>query len=186
MRLFKNTSDSFTHNIPSQCLQLNYDSVPISTFLEKFSSYAHKMNYQKKQNKKQNLYVNKHKPTGNRDMLVDWPLRDKETRFLKVSGVLVQLPCLCFCQMVIIISQLYWKRAKLSLCATLCKYVYVTDFCDVKCILCSSEAEVSGSDAFKNNITLFTRILDRLLDGYDNRLRPGLGGKKECDDWLDN
>ncbi|KAM4665084.1 gamma-aminobutyric acid receptor subunit alpha-3 isoform 2-T2 [Discoglossus pictus] len=26
-----------------------------------------------------------------------------------------------------------------------------------------------------NNITVFTRILDRLLDGYDNRLRPGLG-----------
>ncbi|XP_053129897.1 gamma-aminobutyric acid receptor subunit alpha-3 isoform X1 [Hemicordylus capensis] len=26
-----------------------------------------------------------------------------------------------------------------------------------------------------NNITIFTRILDRLLDGYDNRLRPGLG-----------
>uniref|UniRef100_A0A8C1Z2K8 GABA(A) receptor subunit alpha-2 n=1 Tax=Cyprinus carpio TaxID=7962 RepID=A0A8C1Z2K8_CYPCA len=33
------------------------------------------------------------------------------------------------------------------------------------------------TDAFKNNITLFTRILDRLLDGYDNRLRPGLGGE---------
>ncbi|KAE8286249.1 Gamma-aminobutyric acid receptor subunit alpha-2 GABA(A) receptor subunit alpha-2 Precursor [Larimichthys crocea] len=31
------------------------------------------------------------------------------------------------------------------------------------------------SDAFKTNITLFTRILDSLLDGYDNRLRPGLG-----------
>ncbi|XP_048460821.1 gamma-aminobutyric acid receptor subunit alpha-3-like [Rhincodon typus] len=27
----------------------------------------------------------------------------------------------------------------------------------------------------KDNITIFTRILDRLLDGYDNRLRPGLG-----------
>uniref|UniRef100_H0UVN7 Gamma-aminobutyric acid type A receptor subunit alpha3 n=1 Tax=Cavia porcellus TaxID=10141 RepID=H0UVN7_CAVPO len=26
-----------------------------------------------------------------------------------------------------------------------------------------------------DNITIFTRILDRLLDGYDNRLRPGLG-----------
>ncbi|XP_052470359.1 gamma-aminobutyric acid receptor subunit alpha-2-like [Carassius gibelio] len=33
------------------------------------------------------------------------------------------------------------------------------------------------ADAFKNNITLFTRILDRLLDGYDNRLRPGLGDR---------
>ncbi|PNJ32967.1 GABRA2 isoform 14, partial [Pongo abelii] len=30
-------------------------------------------------------------------------------------------------------------------------------------------------DEAKNNITIFTRILDRLLDGYDNRLRPGLG-----------
>ncbi|KAI1234698.1 Gamma-aminobutyric acid receptor subunit alpha-3, partial [Lamprotornis superbus] len=30
-------------------------------------------------------------------------------------------------------------------------------------------------DDSKDNITIFTRILDRLLDGYDNRLRPGLG-----------
>uniref|UniRef100_A0A8B9HED7 GABRA1 n=1 Tax=Astyanax mexicanus TaxID=7994 RepID=A0A8B9HED7_ASTMX len=37
------------------------------------------------------------------------------------------------------------------------------------------------TDAFKNNITLFTRILDRLLDGYDNRLRPGLGGEISFD-----
>ncbi|CAL8268244.1 unnamed protein product [Boreogadus saida] len=35
----------------------------------------------------------------------------------------------------------------------------------------------SAAEAFKNNITLFTRILDRLLDGYDNRLRPGLGDR---------
>uniref|UniRef100_A0A8C5IWR2 Uncharacterized protein n=1 Tax=Junco hyemalis TaxID=40217 RepID=A0A8C5IWR2_JUNHY len=34
----------------------------------------------------------------------------------------------------------------------------------------------SLEDEAKNNITIFTRILDRLLDGYDNRLRPGLGG----------
>uniref|UniRef100_A0A8C6YG17 Gamma-aminobutyric acid receptor subunit alpha-2 n=1 Tax=Naja naja TaxID=35670 RepID=A0A8C6YG17_NAJNA len=32
-----------------------------------------------------------------------------------------------------------------------------------------------NEDEAKNNITIFTRILDRLLDGYDNRLRPGLG-----------
>ncbi|TSK42175.1 Gamma-aminobutyric acid receptor subunit alpha-2 [Bagarius yarrelli] len=32
-----------------------------------------------------------------------------------------------------------------------------------------SKSDVSGS--------LFTRILDRLLDGYDNRLRPGLGDR---------
>ncbi|KAK7795153.1 hypothetical protein U0070_026422 [Myodes glareolus] len=31
-------------------------------------------------------------------------------------------------------------------------------------------------DDSTDNITIFTRILDRLLDGYDNRLRPGLGG----------
>ncbi|XP_015427972.1 PREDICTED: gamma-aminobutyric acid receptor subunit alpha-3-like, partial [Myotis davidii] len=30
-------------------------------------------------------------------------------------------------------------------------------------------------DDSTENITIFTRILDRLLDGYDNRLRPGLG-----------
>uniref|UniRef100_A0A3B3RPP6 Gamma-aminobutyric acid type A receptor subunit alpha2 n=1 Tax=Paramormyrops kingsleyae TaxID=1676925 RepID=A0A3B3RPP6_9TELE len=38
-----------------------------------------------------------------------------------------------------------------------------------------SKADDSTTDAFKNNITLFTKILDSLLDGYDNRLRPGLG-----------
>lgn len=31
-----------------------------------------------------------------------------------------------------------------------------------------------------DNITVFTRILDGLLDGYDNRLRPGLGGISKC------
>ncbi|KAJ8385802.1 hypothetical protein AAFF_G00182460 [Aldrovandia affinis] len=41
-----------------------------------------------------------------------------------------------------------------------------------------SKADESATDAFKNNITLFTRILDSLLDGYDNRLRPGLGGEE--------
>lgn len=33
-------------------------------------------------------------------------------------------------------------------------------------------------NAVSENITLFTLILDRLLDGYDNRLRPGLGGEE--------
>ncbi|KAL0994133.1 hypothetical protein UPYG_G00118130 [Umbra pygmaea] len=32
-------------------------------------------------------------------------------------------------------------------------------------------------DDSRDNITIFTRILDRLLDGYDNRLRPGLGAE---------
>ncbi|XP_076130679.1 gamma-aminobutyric acid receptor subunit alpha-1 isoform X2 [Alosa pseudoharengus] len=31
------------------------------------------------------------------------------------------------------------------------------------------------TDEQKDNTTVFTRILDSLLDGYDNRLRPGLG-----------
>ncbi|KAJ4929973.1 hypothetical protein JOQ06_018989 [Pogonophryne albipinna] len=33
-------------------------------------------------------------------------------------------------------------------------------------------------DDSRDNITIFTRILDRLLDGYDNRLRPGLGASQ--------
>ncbi|XP_062405897.1 gamma-aminobutyric acid receptor subunit alpha-2 [Sardina pilchardus] len=52
-------------------------------------------------------------------------------------------------------------------------------FCLSLAVLLHSRS-VSGdasTDAFKNNITLFTRILDRLLDGYDNRLRPGLGDR---------
>lgn len=35
----------------------------------------------------------------------------------------------------------------------------------------------SAKDETNDNITIFTRILDGLLDGYDNRLRPGLGGE---------
>lgn len=34
----------------------------------------------------------------------------------------------------------------------------------------------SVKEETNDNITIFTRILDGLLDGYDNRLRPGLGG----------
>ncbi|XP_058521356.1 gamma-aminobutyric acid receptor subunit alpha-5 [Ochotona princeps] len=34
---------------------------------------------------------------------------------------------------------------------------------------------ISVKDETNDNITIFTRILDGLLDGYDNRLRPGLG-----------
>ncbi|KAG5270448.1 hypothetical protein AALO_G00192750 [Alosa alosa] len=52
-------------------------------------------------------------------------------------------------------------------------------FCLSLAVLLHSRS-ISGdasTDAFKNNITLFTRILDRLLDGYDNRLRPGLGDR---------
>ncbi|NXW07571.1 GBRA1 protein, partial [Fregetta grallaria] len=38
-----------------------------------------------------------------------------------------------------------------------------------------SYGQTSSQDELKDNTTVFTRILDRLLDGYDNRLRPGLG-----------
>lgn len=39
-----------------------------------------------------------------------------------------------------------------------------------------SSGQSSISAEQKDNTTVFTRILDSLLDGYDNRLRPGLGG----------
>ncbi|XP_061551833.1 gamma-aminobutyric acid receptor subunit alpha-2 isoform X2 [Phycodurus eques] len=35
----------------------------------------------------------------------------------------------------------------------------------------------SKADATRKDITTFTKILDSLLDGYDNRLRPGLGDR---------
>lgn len=51
----------------------------------------------------------------------------------------------------------------------------------MKCsLICSLSQDVTGTPKeaeINNNITVFTRILDGLLDGYDNRLRPGLGGK---------
>lgn len=37
-----------------------------------------------------------------------------------------------------------------------------------------SLSDVSGNE--KTTSDNITRILDRLLDGYDNRLRPGSGG----------
>ncbi|XP_034288791.1 gamma-aminobutyric acid receptor subunit alpha-2 isoform X1 [Pantherophis guttatus] len=43
------------------------------------------------------------------------------------------------------------------------------------CFSARSALADPNEDEAKNNITIFTRILDRLLDGYDNRLRPGLG-----------
>ncbi|KAI3365969.1 hypothetical protein L3Q82_009802, partial [Scortum barcoo] len=39
---------------------------------------------------------------------------------------------------------------------------------------CQSSSEAQ-KEAAANDSTVFTRILDGLLDGYDNRLRPGLG-----------
>ncbi|XP_061653890.1 gamma-aminobutyric acid receptor subunit alpha-5-like isoform X2 [Phyllopteryx taeniolatus] len=40
---------------------------------------------------------------------------------------------------------------------------------------CKSSPEAPKEAATSDNSTVFTRILDGLLDGYDNRLRPGLG-----------
>ncbi|XP_058474915.1 gamma-aminobutyric acid receptor subunit alpha-5-like [Solea solea] len=39
----------------------------------------------------------------------------------------------------------------------------------------SSSSETQKEAGANDNSTVFTRILDGLLDGYDNRLRPGLG-----------
>lgn len=51
------------------------------------------------------------------------------------------------------------------------------DYCfSVLTVLYFSYGQTSSQDELKDNTTVFTRILDRLLDGYDNRLRPGLGG----------
>ncbi|XP_028287394.1 gamma-aminobutyric acid receptor subunit alpha-5-like [Parambassis ranga] len=41
--------------------------------------------------------------------------------------------------------------------------------------LCQTSSEAQKETGGNDNSTVFTRILDGLLDGYDNRLRPGLG-----------
>uniref|UniRef100_A0A3B5LBA5 Gamma-aminobutyric acid type A receptor subunit alpha5 n=1 Tax=Xiphophorus couchianus TaxID=32473 RepID=A0A3B5LBA5_9TELE len=46
----------------------------------------------------------------------------------------------------------------------------------ITCRLLSQDLAGTPKQAeINDNITIFTRILDGLLDGYDNRLRPGLG-----------
>lgn len=49
--------------------------------------------------------------------------------------------------------------------------------------LCLSSSEAQKEAATNDNSTVFTRILDGLLDGYDNRLRPGLGGLLGTNFW---
>jgi len=46
------------------------------------------------------------------------------------------------------------------------------------CVFSYSASSVWGNQHSETSIYLdnITRILDRLLDGYDNRLRPGFGG----------
>uniref|UniRef100_A0A3B3WR79 Gamma-aminobutyric acid (GABA) A receptor, alpha 5 n=1 Tax=Poecilia mexicana TaxID=48701 RepID=A0A3B3WR79_9TELE len=41
--------------------------------------------------------------------------------------------------------------------------------------LCQQSSEAQKEEDANEDSTVFTRILDGLLDGYDNRLRPGLG-----------
>ena len=53
----------------------------------------------------------------------------------------------------------------------------VEDKDDFNLFSCFVSAGQNGmTDEQKDNTTVFTKILDSLLDGYDNRLRPGLGG----------
>ncbi|XP_067349497.1 gamma-aminobutyric acid receptor subunit alpha-5-like isoform X2 [Channa argus] len=47
--------------------------------------------------------------------------------------------------------------------------------CGCQNSLCLSSSETQKETSGNDNSTVFTRILDGLLDGYDNRLRPGLG-----------
>lgn len=69
-----------------------------------------------------------------------------------------EFSCLFFCQQ-------FWHRF-LTLAATL------------NLVLCFGSSGQNGmTDEQKDNTTVFTKILDSLLDGYDNRLRPGLGGQ---------
>ncbi|XP_043547670.1 gamma-aminobutyric acid receptor subunit alpha-4 isoform X4 [Chiloscyllium plagiosum] len=59
-------------------------------------------------------------------------------------------------------------RMSSSYISTLLYFIYVT-----ACIGESSPETKKDEKLYPEN---FTRILDRLLDGYDNRLRPGFGG----------
>ena len=59
-------------------------------------------------------------------------------------------------------------------------FFFPTLYCDFKFVLLcfASAGQMNGmTDEQKDNTTVFTKILDSLLDGYDNRLRPGLGGQ---------
>ncbi|XP_069395705.1 gamma-aminobutyric acid receptor subunit alpha-1 isoform X2 [Paralichthys olivaceus] len=66
--------------------------------------------------------------------------------------------------------------------ATMCGRSRTAFLCLWACLLAANgvlSAKSSGqngmTDEQKDNTTVFTKILDSLLDGYDNRLRPGLG-----------
>ena len=65
-------------------------------------------------------------------------------------------------------NKLSWVCVCLCVCACVCVCVYFS----------YSANSVWGNQHGDTSIYLdnITRILDRLLDGYDNRLRPGFGG----------
>uniref|UniRef100_A0A8C5FKB5 Gamma-aminobutyric acid type A receptor subunit alpha1 n=1 Tax=Gadus morhua TaxID=8049 RepID=A0A8C5FKB5_GADMO len=65
--------------------------------------------------------------------------------------------CVCVCVCVCI-----------CVCACACAYSCV-------CVRLHVSGQNGMTDEQKDNTTVFTKILDSLLDGYDNRLRPGLG-----------
>ncbi|GLD46632.1 gamma-aminobutyric acid receptor subunit alpha-1 isoform X1 [Lates japonicus] len=65
--------------------------------------------------------------------------------------------------------------------ATMCGRSRTAFLCLWACLLVANSVLGGKSsnngmtDEQKDNTTVFTKILDSLLDGYDNRLRPGLG-----------
>uniref|UniRef100_A0A8D3D564 Gamma-aminobutyric acid receptor subunit alpha-2 n=1 Tax=Scophthalmus maximus TaxID=52904 RepID=A0A8D3D564_SCOMX len=70
-----------------------------------------------------------------------------------------------------------WSKQRILRCEKLLILCTLAGHVVVVCLPTRSANADATSDAFKTNITLFTRILDSLLDGYDNRLRPGLGDR---------
>lgn len=57
-------------------------------------------------------------------------------------------------------------------------WIWILAVTTLNLLLCFASPGQNGmTDEQKDNTTVFTKILDSLLDGYDNRLRPGLGGQ---------
>ncbi|XP_053505168.1 gamma-aminobutyric acid receptor subunit alpha-1 isoform X1 [Ictalurus furcatus] len=65
-------------------------------------------------------------------------------------------------------------KSRIQMDKSLPLFTYL-DLCYSPCLVSKHCSNQNGSDEQKDNTTVFTRILDSLLDGYDNRLRPGLG-----------
>ncbi|MGH0149709.1 UNVERIFIED_CONTAM: hypothetical protein FKN15_043038 [Acipenser sinensis] len=88
----------------------------------------------------------------------------------KLGYYLIQTYIPCF--MTVVLSQVvFWINKEsvpartVAVCSFLCLLSYYYD----------SHGQTPNLEDVKDNTTVFTRILDSLLDGYDNRLRPGLG-----------